>query len=367
MKKLTAILLGAALMISLASCSNTTDNQPITERQSERVSNNSGSIDTNQQDNILIAYFTWAENTHVENPESIDVDATTSASVLPPGNTARLANWIQEYTGGDLFSIVVTEPYSSDYDECLERAADEKAANARPELTNHLENVNDYDVIFLGFPDWWYTAPMAVFSFIEAYDFSGKTVIPFCAHGTSGLASSIIDITAALPDSTEVLEPIGVYREDMESAQPTVRDWLTGLGFTESAEAPEDSNEVEAAARERPIKLMVDSQEYSAVLYDSAAANALYDMLPLELTFEDFNQIEKIAYLPEDLVTDEKTNGFEPAVGDICLYQPWGNISIFYQPFRHSEELISLGRIESGIDVLSDMPGDFIMTLEKAE
>ncbi len=98
-----------------------------------------------------------------------------------------MAGWIQQKVGGDLFSIVVSEPYSSDYDECLDRAADEKAANVRPELSNRIDNMEDYDVVFLGFPNWWYTAPMGIFSFIEEYDFSGKTVVPFCAHGTGWL------------------------------------------------------------------------------------------------------------------------------------------------------------------------------------
>ncbi len=87
-----------------------------------------------------------------ENTEAVDVDATTSASVLPPGNTAKMANWIRERAGGDLFSIVVEEPYSEDYDECLDRAADEKADNARPGLVYHVENMQEYDVIFLGYP-----------------------------------------------------------------------------------------------------------------------------------------------------------------------------------------------------------------------
>lgn len=121
--------------------------------------------------NILIAYFTWADNTEVEDADAaIDaalshyesvgdrgnydgVDATTSASVLVPGNTARMAAWIQERTGGDMFSIVVSEPYSGIYDECLDRAADEKAENARPELRSHVEHMEQYDTIFLGFPN----------------------------------------------------------------------------------------------------------------------------------------------------------------------------------------------------------------------
>jgi flavodoxin len=210
-----------------------TDNQnvtPTTEQTSNLQSTPTVQPESNET-KILIAYFTWAENTHVENPAAVDVDAVTSASVLPPGNTAKMASWIQERVGGDLFSIVVTEPYSSNYDDCLDRAADEKAENARPELVNHVENMDDYDTIFLGYPNWWYTVPMALFTFLEEYDFSGKTVIPFCAHGTGGLASSVRDITAALPDSSEVLETIGVYRPDTDSAQPKINEWLEGLGY----------------------------------------------------------------------------------------------------------------------------------------
>lgn len=181
--------------------------------------------------NILIAYFTWAENTHVADPSSVDVDATTSASLLLPGNTAKLAAWIEERTGGDVFSIRVDEPYSEDYDECLDRAADEKAEAARPNLVTHVEDMDRYDIIFLGYPNWWYTVPMAIMSFLEEYDFSGKTIIPFCAHGTGGLASSVRDIRAALPSSVTVLDAIGVYRPDVDTAEGRINEWLDGLGF----------------------------------------------------------------------------------------------------------------------------------------
>ena len=187
-----------------------------------------------QEHKILIAYFTWAENTVVENPSEVNVDATTSASVLAPGHVAQMAAWIQAATGGDLFSIVTAEPYSSDYDECLNRAADEKAANTRPTLTETVGSMSDYDVIFLGYPDWWSTCPMAVFTFLDSYDFTGKTVIPFCAHGTSGLAASVRDIRAALPGVT-VMDAVGVQRPGMDTpmdtARSTVLNWLAGLKY----------------------------------------------------------------------------------------------------------------------------------------
>lgn len=182
-----------------------------------------------QKGHILIAYFTWAENTHVEDPSAVDVDATTSASVLLPGNAAKLARWIQQEVGGDLFSILVEEPYSSDYNECLDRAAEEKAQNARPPLVNHVEDMSQYDVVFLGFPNWWYTVPMAVHTFLEEYDFSGKTIVPFVTHGTGGLASTMEDITADLPDDVTILEPIGVYRPDVDNSQEAIQEWIAGL------------------------------------------------------------------------------------------------------------------------------------------
>lgn len=123
---------------------------------------------------------------------------------------------------------------SNDYDDCLDRAADEKADDARPALSGSVGNMDEYDVVFLGYPDWWAACPMAVFTFLDSYDFTGKTVIPFCAHGSSGLASSVRDIRAALPDVT-VLDAVGVQRPGMNTplstAQATVETWLEGLKY----------------------------------------------------------------------------------------------------------------------------------------
>ena len=186
---------------------------------------------SNTQNKILIAYFTWSDNTIVENPDSIDVDAETSASVLSLGNAELIANWIAEKIGGDLFSIKTQNKYSSDYDECLNQARRERDNNERPALVGRLNNIDDYDVIFLGFPNWWYTCPMAVFTFVESYDLSGKTIIPFCTHGTGGLSRTIRDLKNLLPENCEVLEPIGVYRPEVKNSKSRVLDWLKKLGY----------------------------------------------------------------------------------------------------------------------------------------
>lgn len=365
----TSDTLGSGLSRSVAE-----ESQP-----SAAAEENMQTVQKTGQEHILIAYFSWADNTVVKDEgaavqsalshyESIGdsenysgIDAVASASIVAPGNTAQMAQWIQKYVGGELFPIVVTEPYPDNYDECMERAADEKAENVRPELAGHLNNIEDYDVIFLGFPNWWSSAPMAIFSFLEEYDLSGKTIVPFCAHGTGGIAAGVRDITAALPDSVTILDALGVYRADIGNAEPAVHEWLAELGFEKNGEILQTEKE------ERKLKMTVDGQEISITLYDTPTANVLYEMLPLELTFEDFNGIEKISYLPQELQAEGEADGCDPDVGDFCLYAPWGNLSVFYQDFRYSDSLILLGHIDSGIELLSRQSRDFTAALETAE
>ena len=409
MKRWTAMLLSLSLIIGLSACGqqavpSSVSSQPSSivvkepeappplstsspEGESEPVSDTApAEPEGAAEEHILIAYFTWAENTVVEDQQSAiqgalshyesvgdtadygGVDAVSSASVVPPGNAAKLAGWIHQRVGGDLFSIIVAEPYSSDYDECLDRAAGEKAANARPALADHVENMEDYDIIFLGFPNWWYTLPMAIHSFLEEYDFSGKTVIPFCTHGTGGLAGTIRDLTAALPDSATVLEPIGVYRPEVDSSQGVVNQWLDSLGFDETSPEgqAEESSEEKTAAGERRFRLVAEGKEIYGSLYDTPAAHDLWESMPLELSFEDYNGTEKIAYLPSPLTTQGEPDSFDPSPGDLCYYAPWGNICIFYRDFRNSSSLVSLGKLDSDIQWLAGQSGDFKMTMERA-
>lgn len=227
-KKIIFVLLS----IIMLSCGNNDTQKKDYIVDSLETSQNINALNvSNTQNKILIAYFTWSDNTVVENSDSIDVDAETSASVLSPGNAELIANWIAEETGGDLFSIKTQNKYSSDYDECLNQARKERDNNERPALVGRVNNIDDYDVIFLGFPNWWYTCPMAVFTFVESYDLEGKTIIPFCTHGTGGLSRTIRDLKKLLPENCEVLEPIGVYRPEVKNSKNKVLDWLRNLGY----------------------------------------------------------------------------------------------------------------------------------------
>lgn len=181
----------------------------------------------NGDSNILVTYFSWADNAILEE----DVDAVTSPSVIAPGNVQELAGWVQEQTGGDLFSIRVAEPYSSNWDECLERANNERGDDARPELVENVENLDQYDTVFLGYPNWWYGVPMALLSFLEENDLSGKQVYLFCSHGTGGVADSVDIIEEAIPNAEISDNVFDCYEEDASSSQDEIQSWLGELGY----------------------------------------------------------------------------------------------------------------------------------------
>ena len=156
MKKFLSLVLAATLLLLIPGCQSggeaaapspaeSPDSTPETPAEPEEASSSPAPA---QGSNVLIAYFSWAENAVLEG----DVDAVTSPSVLAPGNVQQLAGWVQEETGGDLFSIQVTDPYPSDWDACLERANQERGDDARPALVRRVENPDQYEVVFLGYP-----------------------------------------------------------------------------------------------------------------------------------------------------------------------------------------------------------------------
>lgn len=136
---------------------------------------------------------------------------------------------IAEQVGADMFEISTVTPYPDDYDECTEVAKQEQEENARPELAASVKNIGNYDIIFLGYPIWWSDMPMVVYTFLENYDFSGKTIIPFCTHEGSGISSTESSIAEVCPD-TEVLEGLeirgSIAQNSQDEAKETVAGWL---------------------------------------------------------------------------------------------------------------------------------------------
>ena len=152
--------------------------------------------------NILIVYFSRVGNTDFLD----DIDAVTSASLLKDGdklygNTQYVAAMIQQRTGGDLFLIETEEKYPSVYEQIDEQGGEEHRNRVRPKLASHVDSMDDYSVIFLGYPIWYYDLPMAVYSFLEEYDLSGKTIIPFVTSGASGFTGTLTTIQGLQPNA----------------------------------------------------------------------------------------------------------------------------------------------------------------------
>lgn len=183
------------------------------------------------QSSLLVAYFSYAENAALPD----DVDASASASIQPwngalTGNTGVVADMIAQATGADLFSIRTVEQYPDTYDATLDQGQQEQSDGARPELATHLENLDSYDTIFLGFPNWWGDMPMAVYTFLDEVDLSGKTVIPFVTSGGSGFSNSISTIQQMEPQAT-VQEGLSIGASSATGAQQQVESWLSELGL----------------------------------------------------------------------------------------------------------------------------------------
>lgn len=218
MKKAISLILVIMMIFTLSACTGNVNNGENTTNVYETQSNNSDtgkSIENklnskNSEDTgkVLIAYFSYT------------------------GNTETIANYIEQETGGKLFKIKTVKSYSDDYDKRTEEAKEEQNNNARPGLSTHVDNMDKYDVVFLGYPIWWGTMPMAMFTFLEEYNFSGKTIIPFCTHEGSALGRSEDDIASLCPDST-MLDGLAIRGSSVDGAENEVKEWIKGLNVSE--------------------------------------------------------------------------------------------------------------------------------------
>lgn len=164
---------------------------------------------------VLIAYYSRRGNNY-RNGEIVN---------LKVGNTEVVAGKIRALTGGDTFRIETVRPYPADYHETTQVAKREQSENARPAIRGKVADMGDYDVIYLGYPNWWGTVPMAVMTFLESYDFSGKVIIPFCTHEGGGLGRSVRDIRKACP-AADVRQGLAIRGGDAAGSDKRVADWV---------------------------------------------------------------------------------------------------------------------------------------------
>lgn len=182
--------------------------QDIAEPESSAETGLEPEPDAADGSNALVVYFSWS------------------------GNTENVANAIAEQTGADVFEIVPEEAYTSDYNTLLDIAIEEKESGARPAIAGSIEDISQYDVIYVGYPNWWSDMPMILYTFFDSYDLSGKTIAPFCTSGGSGLSNTVNSIKELEPDA-EVLEGLHIGSSSASDPGNAVSDWLGRLGLAE--------------------------------------------------------------------------------------------------------------------------------------
>ena len=214
------ILLSLLVILGLFIITGCGDNKanPETEKKVNDILNNQ--TETKADSKVLIAYFSrTGENYNVGNVEV--------------GNTAIMASYMKEYLNADSFEIVPVNKYPDSYDECLKVATKEKEEDARPAIESKLDDVSKYDTIFIGYPIWWGEIPQIVYTFMEEYDLSGKTIIPFNTHEGSGSAGTYITIKNKLAKSnvnTNGLALQGKVARTDKGKEETI-NWLKELGY----------------------------------------------------------------------------------------------------------------------------------------
>ncbi len=224
MKKIFALILAVFMTLVLISCGNTVPGSGTDTESSATKSEgtqNTASSDTSETGSsdgtkVLVAYFSRTGENY-------------GVGMIEKGNTEIIAEMIALKTGGDLFRIEPVNAYPAGYDECTKVAREEKDSNARPKLAAEVENINDYDVVYIGYPIWWSDMPMPVYTFLESYDLSGKTIVPFCTHAGSGLSGTVKSIRTVCPGATvkDGLAISGtVAQNDRANAEKQVAAWL---------------------------------------------------------------------------------------------------------------------------------------------
>ena len=220
MKRIFVLILAVTMMVTLAACGNSAPAESASKDETQ--TSNSTNVQTEGNSHMLVAYFSLAGEQY-------------GVGVIEEGNTSIIAHMIAEQTGADLFEIEAVTPYPTSQNELLEVSQQEKSDNARPEIAGTVDNMEDYDTIFIGYPNWWGDMPMIVYNFLESYDLSGKTIVPFCTHGGSGLSnteSTIADITGGtMKDGFAI--PGTTAQNDRDTARSEVTKWLKEGGFVE--------------------------------------------------------------------------------------------------------------------------------------
>ena len=188
---------------------------------SDQSADKPASSETKSEGKAIVVYFSHTGENY-------------SVGVITEGNTAKVAKVIAAKTGADIFEIKETKPYPHSYDECIDVAKKELRDKARPEIAGDLPDLTDYQVVYLGYPNWWGDCPMIVYSFLEKSNIEGKTILPFCTHEGSGLGSTAKNLQKAFPGAKVELNGLSLRgttaQKDAAATEQAVDKWLKSLG-----------------------------------------------------------------------------------------------------------------------------------------
>ena len=229
MKKLVSVLLVLTLLLAFAACGSTNDESSSSAPQQTSASNSAPAEESSRTNDSS------ASGEGAGGPNSSSTPAETGANALVvyfswSGNTENVAKAIQSQTDSDIFEIVPATPYSDDYNTVLDVAREEQRSNARPAISGSIENIEQYDVIYVGFPNWWGDMPMILYTFFDTYDLSGKTIALFCTSGGSGLSGTVNEVKSLEPNAT-VTQGLHIGSGSSSNPDNAVSEWLNALGL----------------------------------------------------------------------------------------------------------------------------------------
>ena len=298
MKRLLILVL---FIFALVGCNaNTTSIKTTTN-----TDNTTSKINTS---NVLVAYFSVTNNTE------------------------KIANNIKEYLNSDIFEIIPKEEYTSEdinYNNDCRANREQNDPSSRPEIKNQIDDISKYDTIILGYPIWWGQAPKIMYTFIESYDFSNKTIIPFCTSGSSPIGSSATNL----------------------SKSATSASWLDGKRFSANASVNEISSWLDQYInKEKEMKLLIDNKEVNVTWENNDSVKELMNLLPITINMHEYGGFEQTGSLGASIKRSDIQ--MDVVAGDIVLYN--GNaISVFYAP--SSWRYTKLGHINLSTDELNEL------------
>ena len=277
------------------------------------------------------------------------------------GNTEAMARAVRAALDCDMVEVVPETPYDEDYHAMLERAQAELNAIGQgnyPDIATTVERFDEYDIVFIGYPIWYghMATPMQTFLHENANRLAGKRIALFASSGSSGISTSVHDAQALVPDAV-FTETLLLTSNTLGEMSVRIPAWLQALGASRETDA-EGTNSLS-------MNIVAGGQILTATMEDNGAARDFLSRLPLEVTLNDYNNTEKIFYPDPELNLDHTPRGCAPKAGDITIYEPWGNVAIFYHDWTESNSLIKIGHIDgNGIRALSS-PGSVLVRFER--